>query len=355
MKYKLINKKAFTLALATTISTQVVPVYSFNEDLNETQKTEEFILNEPVTYELEDFTDVQQVNEVSTYDTSAIDEAKKLNTLDYHTQQQIADKYDELNIANANTMTFETEPDFTNGTYGKLSNNTLQDALNVFNYIRYVVGLSSDVQLSEDYNNKSQAMSFVLASYGKGLSHSLDSLTNSDGSVYKPTGMSDDDYKLADDGSSSNLSAGRSTLTNSLVAGWMSDSDDNNIARVGHRINMLSPTIQETGFGYAYNNSALYKHYTANYVWDAAFAPTDIESIAWPSRNIPTNLFANDDPWSYSSIYSAHPNYGGSSDIDVNNVKVVLEKLNNDGSVNKTWEFDSNNKSENYTSSNGLK
>lgn len=315
MKYKLINKKIFTtLALATTISAQVIPAYS--------------------------------ADEVSTYDASTTSNSTGINTLANPTQQQIADKYESLNIGNDVNMSFDVEPDFTSGTYGELSESSLSYALNVFNYIRYVAGLPSDVELSDENNAKSQATAFVLASYGQGLTHDLENFKNPDGTAYIPDGMSEEDYQLAVEGATSNLSAGKVTLKSALITSWMSDSNNSNIVEVGHRRNILGPTLEKTGFGYAYNDEAKYKYYTSNYVWDSsAFGTTDIESIAWPAINTPVDLFANDDPWSYSAMYSKSPSSGGFSAIDVEDVKVVLEKLNDDKTVDKTWEFESSSKS----------
>ncbi|MFI3231559.1 MAG: hypothetical protein R3Y29_08445, partial [bacterium] len=196
MKYKLINKKIFSLALAMTISTQVIPAYSASEEIS--------------AVSIDDGSNISKVNE---YDVSTISSSSGgINTLASPTQQQIASKYSSLKIGTNVSMSFDVEPDFEKGIYGELSSASLNYALNVFNYIRYVAGLDSNVKLSDENNSKAQAIAFVLASYGKGLTRDLSEFTNSDGSTYIPEGMSDDDYQLAVDGATSNLSAGKSTL-----------------------------------------------------------------------------------------------------------------------------------------------
>ena len=75
-----------------------------------------------------------------------------------------------------------------------------------------------------------------------------------------------------------------------------------NRAEVGHRRWILSPRLQEVGFGYAVatnNRGYTAMKVVADNMWENESATNEI--IAWPSAiAFPTDFLGNRDPWSVS-------------------------------------------------------
>ena len=97
----------------------------------------------------------------------------------------------------------------------------------------------------------------------------------------------------------------------------MSDEDDSNISRVGHRAWCLNPTMGKTGFGVVdnyYNMHSFDRSYTSS-----------IKNISWPAQNMPVEYFEKNMPWSI---------FTGSSET-ADSVKVTLTRQS-DG---KVWNF----------------
>lgn len=162
----------------------------------------------------------------------------------------------------------------------------LTDALNVTKMLRFTTGLSTDVTLNETYNERAQAASLVNFLNGS-LSHYPE----------QPANLPNDIYKLGYAGASnSNIGMGYMTIVDSLIKGYMSDDDQSNISRVGHRRWILSPHLPEVGFGYV-------DRLTAMYVIGDDY-PRQIpyyDTITWPAKNVmPTQFFGANDPWSIS-------------------------------------------------------
>ena len=154
----------------------------------------------------------------SVHADSADSTSKGINVA-YHTQDEIR-TYIANNGATINDALKFSENPATTKPYslGKLSDKTLHSALAMLNQVRYIAGISDQVQLDNSYNQLAQAAS--LANYlNDTLSHEPE----------KPAGMSDDMYNMALKGaSSSNISyaswSGRS-LNDVLISGFMCDSD----------------------------------------------------------------------------------------------------------------------------------
>ena len=53
--------------------------------------------------------------------------------------------------------TFDEEPDLESETAGKLSGESVENALNTLNFIRYIAGISADVETSDYYENMAMA------------------------------------------------------------------------------------------------------------------------------------------------------------------------------------------------------
>lgn len=197
---------------------------------------------------------------------------------------------------------------------GKIKDEVLQDALNTTNLMRYIAYLPS-VKLNESFNKDAQAASIVNAA-NNSLSHY----------PTKPENMSESMFNLGSNGAAtSNLSIGYSSIVQSIARGYMEDGDDSNIDRVGHRLWVLSPKLEQVGFGYANGFSAMK-------VIDSKMynnASVDYDFISWPAHTaMPTNYFTSEFPWSVSLN---NEKYELTSDI-----QVQLVRLND----NKTWNFD---------------
>ena len=251
----------------------------------------------------------------SVHADSADSTSKGINVA-YHTQDEIR-TYIANNGATINDALKFSENPATTKPYslGKLSDKTLHSALAMLNQVRYIAGISDQVQLDNSYNQLAQAAS--LANYlNDTLSHEPE----------KPAGMSDDMYNMALKGaSSSNISyaswSGRS-LNDVLISGFMCDSDKYNISRVGHRRWVLNPSMKSTGFGAVSGKNGTY---SALYAFDRNNSTAGEYGVAWPAQNMPVEYFSADYAWSVSMGYK----------VDASKIKVTLTRKN-DG---KKWEF----------------
>lgn len=238
---------------------------------------------------------------------------------------QIQQKWSELRPVNKQ-VTYVERPSTTSPyILGKLSDQTLIEALNVTNFIRYVGHLPADVQLNEEYNTEAQAASLVSALNGV-LSHYPS----------KPASMDQTMFDLGAEGAStSNLGIGYSTIVDSIVSGYMNDGDYMNIDRVGHRLWILSPVLKEVGFGFV--NSATAMKVIADDMYFNDYEPYDY--VSWPAETaMPIEFFQEEN---YSWFTSRYP-WSVSLNTDTynnrltNDIKVTLTRLND----NKTWVFD---------------
>ncbi|MEZ5979027.1 MAG: hypothetical protein R3F34_12495 [Planctomycetota bacterium] len=107
----------------------------------------------------------------------------------------------------------------------------------------------------------------------------------------KPPGVSDEEYKIAYEGTSkSNLSVG--TDLPGSIDSYMDDSDPSNIDRVGHRRWCLNPAMKRTGFGIADNFSAMWS-------FDESRGSTSWEHVFYPSPGwYPCERIHPDAAWS---------------------------------------------------------
>ena len=169
---------------------------------------------------------------------------------------------------------------------GALSQDTLEDALQALNCVRFVAGLD-EVALDDSYNSAAQAAALVNAANGM-----LDHYPS------KPAGM---EQSLYDDGyaaaSKSNLAFGYMSPASSVVVGYMNDSNSSNIARVGHRRWCLDDRMEEVGFGQAGTFTAMLAH-------DGTSRSPSLRTkhVAWPAAEMPTAFFGSDWAWSLSFL-----------------------------------------------------
>lgn len=236
---------------------------------------------------------------------SAYAEEESVIPAEYHTPEEIKEFIDTHPVSYETT--YDVMPSY-HSPYepGKLSDETLQSALNMLNTIRYIAGLSYDVTLNEVYTEQVQAGTMLDAAVGT-LTHTPS----------KPDDMSDELYELAYSGtSSSNLAWGYGSLPEAIRHGWLEDGDSFNIDRVGHRRWLLNPTMKATGFGKTAS-------FTGIYAFDGCFQSTDQVSV-WPAQNTPLDFFGSVYPWTYST-----------GTEETGDVEVILKRDNTD----EEWRF----------------
>lgn len=180
---------------------------------------------------------------------------------------------------------------------GVLSNESIQNALNLLNQFRYIAGLKSDVVTDEQYSNYSSAGSLI--SYlNNGLDHEGP----------RPEGMSADDPVYIDgkkgcaDSNIGGMTAPsgytlnmKTTNLPAFLKLWLGDTDSSNIKILGHRRWLLSPKLETTGFGLTYDTS---KAYSAMYTASGKSGTSDVTTVAWPAVNTPAMYFKATDAWS---------------------------------------------------------
>ena len=230
--------------------------------------------------------------------------------VEYHTILEIEDYMSKSGVIEKNAITYKREP-VTSGNYdpGELSSDTLNSALAILNQMRYIAGISYDITLNDEYNKKAQAAA-LLNDVNKGLSHY----------PQQPFDMSDSLYQLGYEGAShSNLTGGYANFYSSII-GWLSDSGDDNINRVGHRRWILNPNMEQTGFGAI--SVSIYA-IAAMYATDGSKS-SNIK-VTWPAQNMPTTYFDAFDAWSVSI----------NKYVDKSTVYVTLTRKDD----NKQWYF----------------
>lgn len=254
--------------------------------------------------------------------------SKKVET---HSQEELIAKYESLGLKNIDTGTMKAQTNLTSGSYsaGSLSDETLNNALKVLNFVRYIAGLDDNVKLNSSYTTAAQNATLIMAING-GLSHS----------PTQPSGLSNSLYDSGFLGASkSNLSAGRSDLKTAIINGWMNDSDSSNISKVGHRRHILRPTAKTTGFGLANNlTDSKYKAYAAQYcIDDTYFDKTSLTGgVMWPAQNMPTEFFVKDYAWSYSSMNNSIPS-GATVTLTKNNGEQVWNLSSKDSDISGNY------------------
>lgn len=251
--------------------------------------------------------------------TAYYGQSKQEYHLDMPTQEEICLKYEELGIGDDYITEYEEAPSLTSPyNAGILSDKTLQQALNTLNFIRFVAGVTP-VELNEEAIELAQhaclvnAVNDMLTHYPK-----------------QPVDMSDEMYTLGKKGAgSSNIGMGYTTIPSSLIAGYMEDSDTNNIDRVGHRRWLINPYMTSVGYG-------IVGRYTATYVFNYSRNKTLADDyIAWPPQNMPYELYKvpRSDSYAFSVNLSEEYDYPLRDKVTVD---VYSEKQK------KSWHFDKN-------------
>ena len=215
------------------------------------------------------------------------EETQKPQPVDFAARKKaIQDFYKEHPFDLKKPVTYDEEPILKdNGhTAGKLSQDSIQNGLNALNFVRFVAGLSSDVEMKEELQDCTQK--------GAVLMHSINKLTHTPS---KPDNMQKDFYETALKGTSeSNIAWGsmEHNLAFDVIEQWMEDGDSFNIQRVGHRRWCLNPEMAYTGFGYSGKYSAMYSFD------DSGSGEVETGYIPWPAEVMPYEYFKG--PWSIS-------------------------------------------------------
>ncbi len=198
---------------------------------------------------------------------------------------------------------------------GRLSDETIQNALDAVNLFRFVAGLD-EVTENPVFSDAAQHGAVLLAHTNTGLNHHPE----------QPAGVSDAFYALAYEGAShSNLSGG-SSLVDSIFR-YMEDAGTSNFTTMGHRRWLLSDEVQQVGFGLAESTRSSW--YSATYVIDNAASSPYAQDVAWPAPLTPLELFGNSHAWSV--------NLGAEYDNpQKDNLTVTLTQR----STGKQWTFD---------------
>lgn len=206
---------------------------------------------------------------------------------------------------------------------GSVRQEVLQAGLNRLNNLRRIAGLPA-VALDDGYTAMTQAAALVNAA-NNAMSHT----------PAPPAGMDSALYQLGREGaSSSNIAIylGWKPENGPIafsVDMWMDDSDENNVARLGHRRWQLNPQMAKTGFGAATAVDGWI--HTAEYAFDRSAAALDYDFISWPAsgyfpNSIPS-LFHADTAWSVTVNPDKYAAPEGAS---------VSLRRESDG---KTWSF----------------
>ncbi len=239
-----------------------------------------------------------------------------------HTQSKIEEYIKGLNIdPKSGKVTYDENPIMWPGpngdkyNIGKVSQNSLNNALNTLNAIRYIAGVPNTVKLDDTYTQWCQAGALVNAANGW-LSDSPE----------QPSKMKKEIYSLGKKGCAGSNQAW--TRWNAgfyymLVNMWLDDSDMLNYDwSMENRRWLLNPVMGKTGFGHVQSNGA----YGMMYAKDKS-GSSDVKTVVWPAQQTPLEYFPADSAWTISST-----NFVANDDI-----RVRLERVR-DGEV-KTYQM----------------
>ena len=185
---------------------------------------------------------------------------------------------------------------------GKLADTTLKEGLDLINMIRKTAGLG-EVTLDEKYNEYAQNGAMVM----KGTEGTVINGVDYGGLTHFPPktdNITSDQFKLGSTGTrGGNIGKGHTSLTDTILNGYMYDGDAGNILAMGHRRWILNPTMSKVGFGQVEEYNCMYAHDNTN-------SKERIKDfVTWPATNMPTELMSyNTDTQSLSSeLNSAMP------------------------------------------------
>jgi hypothetical protein len=228
---------------------------------------------------------------------------------------------------------------------GAVQRGLLQDGLNMANFVRYLAGLPSDLQLDPELNLLAQHGAVVLAA-GKELTHypkqpadmelpffeqGYASTTTSNLALYRIFSGGAVDHHIQ-----TLASDGPWTLA-ATVKQYMRDQDEINVPKLGHRRWILNPELKKVGFGFAHRSYSVQKEYRLDryavmQVFDKSrVTAVSYDTIAWPAEGwFPQQLLYGDDPWSVSLNPQVY------AEPDMEEIKITLTRISDD----QSWELD---------------
>ncbi|NHM14074.1 hypothetical protein [Xiamenia xianingshaonis] len=246
-----------------------------------------------------------------------------------HTQQEIAKYFRDNGIALNVDMGFSTAPSVTKPlSPGSLDPATLNNAVKLVNFCRYVAGLNDDVSLDGGYNAEAQATALLMAVLNDPFASESPVVPG------KPADMSDELYELAiTDWRLGNRASGSDNFENLqevILQGWMYDSSNGDVETLlNHRRWLLNPSMGKIGFGAVDTPKGQRAHWFAMSATDRSRRGSEI-NVAWPAQCTPTELFAPGSAWSLSVGKTI-------ADEDVAAVRVTVKNKK----TGKTWNLSS--------------
>ncbi len=207
--------------------------------------------------------------------------------VEYHSISEIIEFLDQEKADKADVVTYTERPDLT-APYqaGALSDTTLRSAAAMVRQIRFIAGLSYELQLNDEYNHISQAAA-LLNSANQELCQEPSRLE----------GMSEELFEQGRKGvSNSNLAytgEQSQTLNGTIIETWMADQDE-----YSRRGRLLQPSLEQIGFGVVQDGNGMY---SAMYTEDRSDKGATVFGVAWPAQNMPVDYFDRELPWSVST------------------------------------------------------
>lgn len=241
-------------------------------------------------------------------------------SLNLPTQEEIRARYQQFPFELKSSATYTTQYSLSAPyAMGDISDYDRQNALYAINFCRYIAGLPDDVKMTDEYNTYAQAASLVNAVNGS-LSHT----------PAQPSGMNSDLYTSGYNGAGrANIARGYPNLAESVIMGYMEDSDDSNISRVGHRRWLLKPDLEYVGIGMVDKFSAVYHNFA-----NQRSGTFTGDYVAWPPQNMPYEMYV-----SYSGEYAFSVTLG--SEYDVPNLADITVEVTSQ-KLGKSWTLNQN-------------
>ncbi|WP_088840565.1 Ig-like domain-containing protein [Listeria sp. ILCC797] len=237
-----------------------------------------------------------------------------------NTIEDIVTKWNAWKTPTSTNSPYLTAPSFVApyNQQGVLTQQTLQNGINMTNFSRYLAGVPSNVTLDATLNDQAQAGAYLLSVNNSGLNHRPDN----------EKGMAEASYEKGKAAtSSSNLSTGSNndTVAGLSVISYMKEGESN-LATMGHRRWILNPKLGKVGFGAATSQTNV--TYSAMKVFDTSNTTAQKDFVSWPSAGyFPVEMFDNlqsnrGQAWTISldqNIYGA--NYSDSVEVSMTNKK----------------------------------
>lgn len=322
--------KAVSLALVAVLLLAPVQSIAYAADAGSTQPQKQQVSAFQFKYPAEHtFTEINQFYAEHPYDTSLPDK--------YDIQPDISNEEINTRIGTDTTALLDAKGKADRDTLaGSLSQETLDNALNATNFMRYSAGL----QLLYIHTNDRIGGYQWRAQAGAALLAELNTIThNVDGNEALAAGVVNGVFGWAKAGpGGSNIVAG-SGVANKMINSFMPDIG-NDRTGLSHRSYILNPGLSGTGFGAA-NLSGTTNPKTgkargsavAMFVTYYGGDPDNLSAVLWPSCRQPIETFQARGTWQMSypegNPYQGNPwSYfinAGSVKVDTSTLKVTLE------------------------------